>query len=326
VSMMDHLEKIAYNALPTQIDDEYMNRQYYQQANQVMITRHNRNFVTAYDGTDQCYGLLTGYPCCTTNMHQGWPKFVQSLWFATEDKGLAALVFGASEVNAKVADGTEIKFIEETSYPFNDEINFTYKSKKQLLFPLHLRIPSWCNQATITINGEKWTESKGGQIIKINRKWKDGDIVTLTLPMVVTTSRWFNNSVAVDRGPLVYALKVEEDWKNVIGTDRYGSYKEVRPLSQWNYGLAQSSLKNIDSGFQVSMKKNISDQPWNLSNAPIEIKTKGKLIPEWKLYNETAGPLPYSNIEYLKNEPEIEITLIPYGCTTLRISQFPVVE
>jgi hypothetical protein len=144
--------------------------------------------------------------------------------------------------------------------------------------------------------------------------------------MQVTTSRWFNNSVAVDRGPLVYALKVEEDWKNVNGTDRYGSYKEVRPLSPWNFGLAQSSLKNIESGFQVSMKKNIADQPWNLSNAPIEIKTKGKLIPEWKLYNETAGPLPYSNIEYLKNEPEIEITLIPYGCTTLRISQFPVVE
>ena len=326
VSMMDHLEKIAYNALPTQIDDEYMNRQYYQQANQVMITRHNRNFVTAYDGTDQCFGLLTGYPCCTTNMHQGWPKFVQSLWFATEDNGLAALVFGASEVNAKVADGTEIKFIEETSYPFNDEINFIYKAKKQVLFPLHLRIPSWCNQAIITINGEKWTESKGGQIIKINRKWKDGDKVSLTLPMQVTTSRWFNNSVAVDRGPLVYALKVEEDWKNVNGTDRYGSYKEVRPLSPWNFGLAQSSLKNIESGFQVSMKKNIADQPWNLSNAPIEIKTKGKLIPEWKLYNETAGPLPYSNIEYLKNEPEIEITLIPYGCTTLRISQFPVVE
>jgi DUF1680 family protein len=223
VSMMDHLEKIAYNALPTQIDDEYMNRQYYQQANQVMVTRHNRNFVTAYDGTDQCYGLLTGYPCCTTNMHQGWPKFVQSLWFATEDNGLAALVFGASEVNAKVADGTEVKFIEETSYPFKDEINFTYKGKKQVLFPLHLRIPSWCNEATVTINGEKWTATKGGQIIKINRKWKDGDIVSLTLPMQVTTSRWFNNSVAVDRGPLVYALKIEEDWKNVNGTDRYGS-------------------------------------------------------------------------------------------------------
>ncbi len=326
VSMMDHLEKIAYNALPTQIDDDYMNRQYYQQANQVMVTRHHRNFVTAYDGTDQCFGLLTGFPCCTTNMHQGWPKFAQSLWFATEDKGLAALVFGASEVTAKVADGTEVKFIEETSYPFNDKIKFTYKSKKQVLFPLHLRIPKWCHQAIISINGEKWMEPKGGQIAKINRKWKDGDVVELILPMTVSVSRWFNNSVAVDRGPLVYALKIEEEWKDIKGTDRYGSYKEVRPLSPWNYGLAESVLKNVDSAFQVSINNSIADYPWNVTNAPVKIKTKGKLIPEWKLYNETAGPLPYSTINYLKTEPEVDITLIPYGCTTLRISQFPVVK
>lgn len=326
VSMMDHLEKIAYNALPTQIDDEYMNRQYYQQANQVMITRHERNFVTAYDGTDQCFGLLTGFPCCTTNMHQGWPKFVQNLWLATEDNGLAALVFGASEVKAKVADGTEVKFTEETAYPFNDKIKFTYKAKKQLTFPLHLRIPSWCAKATITINGEPWTTERGGQIVKVNRKWKDNDVVELTLPMTISLSRWFNNSVAVDRGPLVYALKVNEDWKEVKGTDKYGDYKEVKPLSPWNYGLAESAIKNLDSSFKVSVKNTIADKPWNLANAPIEIKTKAKLIPEWKLYNETAGPLPYSTIEYLKKEPEIEITLIPYGCTTLRISQFPVVK
>lgn len=326
VGMMDHLEKIAYNALPTQIDDDYMTRQYYQLANQVMVTRHHRNFVTAYDGTDICFGLLTGYPCCTTNMHQGWPKFVQSLWFATDDKGLAALVFGASEVTAKVAGGTEVSFVEETSYPFSDKIRFVYKAKKQVLFPLHLRIPSWCETAAITVNGEAWMAAKGGQMANVNRKWKDGDVVELTLPMRVSTSRWFNNSVAVDRGPLVYALKMEEEWKEVKGTDRYGSYKEVRPQSAWNYGLAESALKNIDSSFVVSEKKGIASQPWNVANAPIEIRTKGKRIPEWKLYNETAGPLPYSTIEYLKKEPEVDITLIPYGCTTLRITQFPVVQ
>ncbi|MGZ3839185.1 MAG: beta-L-arabinofuranosidase domain-containing protein [Flavisolibacter sp.] len=326
VSMMDHLEKIAYNALPTQADDEYMNRQYYQSANQVMLTRHERNFVTAYDGTDQVFGLLTGYSCCTTNMHQGWPKFVQNLWLATEDRGLAALVYGASEVNARVADGTEVKFIEETNYPFEENVRFTYKSNKQLVFPLDLRIPAWCEKATIRVNGETWTEARGNQVVKINRKWKDKDQVELILPMHISTSRWFNNSVAVDRGPLVYALRVEEDWKNVKGTDNYGSYKEVRPLSPWNYGLAESVLNHPDTSFKVNFRKPVGSNPWNLQNAPIEIKTRGKLIPEWKLYNETAGPLPYSNIEYLTKEPEVEITLIPYGCSTLRISEFPVVK
>ncbi len=105
VNYMDHLEKIAFNALPTQASDDYMTHQYYQQANQVMITRHDRNFMTPYEGTDQCFGILTGYPCCTSNMHQGWPKFTQNLWMATSDDGVAALLYAPSSVKLKVANG-----------------------------------------------------------------------------------------------------------------------------------------------------------------------------------------------------------------------------
>lgn len=326
VSMMDHLEKIAFNALPAQIEDDYMGRQYYQQANQVMVSRHNRNFVTSYDGTDQCFGVLTGFPCCTTNMHQGWPKYVQSLWLATGDNGLAALVYGASEVKAKVADGTEVKFIEETNYPFENTIKFTFKSSKQVSFPLHLRIPAWCKKASIQVNGEIWSEPTGNQIVKVIRKWKTNDVVELVLPMEVTTSRWFDNSVAVERGPLVYALRIEEDWKKVKATDRYGDYREVHPGTPWNYGLLEEMIKDPSTSFEVNIKPKNSEYPWNIANAPIEIKAKGKRIPEWQLYNETSGPLPYSPIRYLRDRPVETITLVPYGCTALRITQFPVVQ
>ncbi|MES1249374.1 MAG: hypothetical protein ABUL46_01750, partial [Chitinophaga rupis] len=75
----------------------------------------------------------------------------------------------------------------------------------------------------------------------------------------------------------------------------------------------------------VLEKKYSGAYPWNPANAPVEIHTRCKQILEWKLYNGGAGPLPYSNIEYLKGQPPVDITLIPYGCTTLRISEFPVV-
>jgi hypothetical protein len=130
----------------------------------------------------------------------------------------------------------------------------------------------------------------------------------------------------VERGPLLYALKIGERWNTVKATDRYGDYNEVRPTTPWNYGLSEALLKDPATSFEVAVKRQVAPSPWNLTNAPIELKAKGKRIPEWQLYNETAGPLPYSTIRYLKDQPEETITLVPYGCTKLRISQFPVVQ
>ncbi|PSR53368.1 hypothetical protein AHMF7605_07425 [Adhaeribacter arboris] len=330
VSFADHLEKIAFNALPTQSTDDYMGRQYFQQANQVMLTRHIRNFDQNHGGTDVCYGLLTGYPCCTSNMHQGWPKFTQNLWYATPDHGIAALLFSPSEVKAKVANGAEVKFTEETNYPFNETINFTLttdKNTKSVTFPFHLRIPAWCQKATITINGKTWQEVTGNQITVINRTWKSGDAVQLQLPMHLFKTTWYENSVAVERGPITYALKMGEEWKTIKNEKdpiAFGQeYKEVRPTTPWNYGLLQVPDNQLEASMQVVKREQVSTYPWSISNAPVEIKVKAKRIPSWQLYNDMAGPLPYSLTSNLETGNEEEITLIPYGCTTLRISQFP---
>ena len=296
VEFADHLEKIAFNALPTQATDSYDSRQYYQQANQVMITRHPRNFNTAYEGTALLFGQLTGYPCCTSNMHQGWPKFTQNLWYASADKGIAALVYAPSKVSAKAGDGTTVEFFEETDYPFGETIRFTFKADKSVTFPFHLRIPAWCDTADVKINGTTWDEYSGNQIIKIKREWKSGDVVELTLPMKLKYDYWYENSVDIERGPLTFALKIGENWKKVDNNDRYGKfYYEVEPTSPWNYGLIESSLNNLSENYVV-VKHDIApgSYPWNPENCPVEIRTKGVRIPFWTIYNGSAGPLPYS--------------------------------
>lgn len=323
----DYLEKIAYNVLPTQVTDDFMYKQYFQQTNQILVSADTRNFFNDDNGR-LTFGRITGCSCCLTNMHQGWPKFVQNLWYATADNGLAALVYGASKVTAKVGDGQTVTIIEDTGYPFKESVRFTIHTSEDVRFPFHLRVPLWCKSVHLKVNNEE-VEMGEDNITVINRRWKSGDTVELVMDMNFRFTRWHENSLGIERGPLVYALKVKEDWRKT-GMEGMTDKElwEVYPKSAWNYAILGKELKKGDLNLSVS--DTISDYPWNLKNAPIQISAKAVRLPEWRIQNHSAGKVmvPPRVKKDCKNAGSVveDITLIPYGCTTLRISQFPVIE
>lgn len=331
---VDHLERVAFNALPSQITDDFMARQYFQQPNQVQVTKCIHNFDINHGNTDLVFGLLTGYPCCTSNLHQGWPKFTRNLWLSSPDGGLAALAYSPSSVRKNIS-GVDVLIMEKTHYPMDGRIDFevSVASGGKVSFPLHLRVPSWSVRPSLTVNGEPVSVT-AGSIAVVDREWSDGDRVELDLPMEVSLSEWYENSVAVERGPLVYALKMKEKWvrhdieevNSIYGKD----YWEVLPESPWNYGIIDPAKTPLSDCFEVKVDEERLDSEWywNPESAPVSIMVNAKRIPSWKLYNGMAGPQPYSRMygPDTKEVPVERITLIPYGCTTLRISEFPVIR
>lgn len=338
VPLAEALEKVAFNALPSQISDDFMTRQYFQQANQVQIKRQMYNFDVNHQGTDVVFGLLTGYPCCTSNMHQGWPKFTQNLYYASADQGVASLIYAPSSVEVMIgADQKKIHINQETFYPFEQQIRLTISHEENgpVSFPYHLRIPSWTHSPQITINGEKLdTNLTPGEVVKIERTWNSGDQIELDFPMELQYDVHHEGSRSIQRGPLVFALDIPGEEREVFfqgdERDEFGdSYIEVTPLSDWNYGLPLFDQNEMAQLFTVKHNQKIDKNfPWNRENAPLTLRVKARQLPFWKLYNGMAGPMPTADMHGLNlNElEEQEISLIPYGCTTLRISQFPMLR
>ena len=311
----DRLEKIAYNALPGTFTADMWAHQYDQQANQVLVDIQPRQW-TNNKPDSNIFGLEPNFGCCTANYHQGWPKFVASLWMEPAKGGLATIAYGPSEVEI---NGAHV--LEETNYPFDGTVKLRWLSAPPAAFPLELRIPEWAEGSEIRVNGHKENRVKAGSFHKISRHWKAGDVVELQFPMRVRSSRWFHDSIALERGPLVFSLKIGTDWQKIRDNEQ-GADWAASPQTPWNYGLLIDE-KDPEKSVKVEQHA-LASYPYSMDGVPIKMEVKARRIPGWKLAEGSAGPLPESPVA--SDQPLETVTLIPYGAAKLRITEFPILK
>ena len=149
--------------------------------------------------------------------------------------------------------------------------------------------------------------------------------------MDISLSHWYDGALCFERGPLVFALRLDEKWtyKPFEGRDReeFGEgYWEVTTDSPWNYAIKNWAFAGIDhhDKCEVVVRDEFPSWPWDPASAPVVIRTEGVRVPAWKEYNGDCGPISYNiqgTQEHGKPEP---IELVPYGCTKLRIAEFPI--
>ncbi|WNO70675.1 RICIN domain-containing protein [Streptomyces sp. AM8-1-1] len=316
----DRCEDLAFNLLPASLDPQGTGVHYITSANSVDLDNARKTQGQFQNGfaMQSFQPGIDQYRCCPHNYGMGWPYFAEELWLATPDKGLAAAMYAPCEVRAVVADGTTVTVAETTDYPFGETVTLTLSVPERVSFPLRLRIPGWCRNPVLRVNGRVAGAPAGPAFAEIRRTWSDGDVVTLRLPQRTAVRTWSagHGAVSVSHGPLTYSLRIGEEYVRYAGTDSFPEY-EVHATTPWNYGLDTT----VPPVFHRSGRP-LAANPFTHATSPVGITARARRIEEWIADDEhVVAPLQQSPARSTASAETV--TLVPMGAARLRITSFP---
>lgn len=165
-------------------------------------------YYTPFDGPRSYYPADTY--CCPCNFRRIVAELPGFVYYRIGSDGVAVNLYTASRTTVDV-DGVAVGIRQETDYPTSGRVSLAIDPARPVSFPLWLRIPRWCTDATVRVNDGPPAAARCDEdgFCSLSRRWVAGDRVTLDLPM-----RWRfvkgraaqAGKVAVMRGPRVFCL------------------------------------------------------------------------------------------------------------------------
>jgi DUF1680 family protein len=152
--------------------------------------------------------------CCPPNVVRTIAE-LSSYVYSLSDRGIWFNLYGGNNLAAALKNGSQLKIAEQTDYPWNGAIKFTVNEAPESVFSMYFRIPGWCKDAKLSVNGKPsaLVTLTPGTYAELRGKWKAGDVIELNLAMPVTMVEAnplveeTRNQIAVKRGPVVYCIE-----------------------------------------------------------------------------------------------------------------------
>jgi len=233
--------------------------------------------------------------CCPPNI----ARLLASLpgyMYSSSNEGLWVHLYAAGSVRAAVPGAGEVIVRQRTAYPWDGEIELEVWPHRPAPFGMMVRIPAWCERATIRVNGEEAGPAQPGSYATVRRRWQRGDVLRLHLPMPVRLTASHphvignHGRVAIARGPLVYCVE-GADHPDVDVWDLHLPI-DVRWTSRFEPDLLGGVVALRTTGLAPSPEARY-EQLYAPYEAPPRPETQVELtaIPYYAWGNREAGPM-----------------------------------
>ncbi|MEA3344844.1 MAG: glycoside hydrolase family 127 protein, partial [Chloroflexota bacterium] len=151
--------------------------------------------------------------CCPPNVMRQIAAVGHYMATANET-GVQIHQYASARIEAELKTGQHVVLRVETDYPWDGRVKVTVEETNGAAWQLMLRVPGWCEGASLQVNDRAVEQpSPGGIYAAVERDWQAGDVIELDLPIVPRLTApnpridAIRGSLAIERGPLVYCLE-----------------------------------------------------------------------------------------------------------------------